>query len=106
MNVYEMVNQILLKACDNVYHNKALHEPDEYIVWRIESTRALRADNMHDESSGRYQIEIHTKKEFSEVPDKLIELCDLCDEAAIDNPAISYDEKTGYTHYVYFMEVT
>lgn len=105
MDVCKMVEEILLKACDNVYHNKAQQEPDEYIVWRLYSTKGLRADGTHDELSSRYEIEIHTKIEFSKVPERLRCLCDIYNDAALDDPAISYDEKTGYTHYVYMLEV-
>lgn len=106
MTVYDMVKQILTQACPNVYHNKALKEPDEYITWRIFGKKSFRADNMQDEAAGRYEVTVHTKKEFSDVPGELERLCDLNDEVALDDPACSYNEKTGYNHYVYILEVT
>lgn len=106
MTVYDMVKNILLCACQNVYHRKALKEVEEYIVWNIYGKKSLRADGMQDEAVGRYIIDIYTKAEFSEVPDRLEKLCDMHDDVTIDSPACTYDEQTGYSHYVYTLEVT
>jgi beta-glucanase (GH16 family) len=106
MKICDFVSNVLVVACPNVYHDQAFKETDEYIVWTITGKKMLRADGMRDEAAGQYYIDIYTKKEFSEIPARLEQLMDMYDEIAYDDPACSYDIKTGYTHFVYSVEVT
>lgn len=62
---------ILLECCAATYHLEAEKEPCEYIVWREVGTRGLRSDNQRTEEAQRIAVDLFTKKEFSEIPDKM-----------------------------------
>lgn len=105
MKIYDLVTNIFVRACPATYHDVAEKEPEEYLVWTVEGKRTFRADGMQDEAAGQITVDIYTKKEFSEVPERLEMLMDASDEVAYTDPAVGYDIKTGYTHYVYTVEV-
>lgn len=105
MTICDFVNCILVPACPNVYHDQAFKETEEYIVWTISGKRILKADGMRSEAAGQYFIDIYSKHEFSKVPARLEQLMDMYDEVTYTEPACNYDIKTGYTHYVYSVEV-
>ncbi len=104
-NFSEMpLKQVLLHACCNVYHDKAHTEPDEYVVWTEVGENTFRAEGAA-EKADRYAVTVYTKKEYSEIPDKLRNLFSDADYAWED-PMIMYDEQTGYRSYSYTVEVT
>ena len=105
MTVYELVRNVFCNAAEHVYHGKASQEPGEYIVWEMSGKTSLRADGTGDTAAGRYTVDIYTRKEFSEIPEKLEALMDSCDEIFWTDPACNYNETTGYRHYVYTLEV-
>lgn len=105
MTLCEFIEDVLIKACPNVYHDKAFKEHEEYIVWTATGKKTLRADNRQVDAAGLYMIDIYTQKEFTSIPVRLEELMDKYDEIAYSDPACNYDETTEYTHYVYSVEV-
>lgn len=103
MTVYEFV-KVLLSVTPNVYHDEVSPECEEYIIWSEIGINSLRADSVMTESVIRIALDIYTKKEFSEIPDKLQNALDKA-FIAYDDPEIIYSQDTKWKQYAYSLDV-
>ena len=85
------------------YHQKAHKSADNYIVWQ--EIKGLSLDGVSSESGMRIAVDFYTKKEYSSTPAEITAILSAHDDICIDDPAIDYEDDTGFTHYAYTAEV-
>lgn len=96
--------EILLECCAATYHLEAEKEPCEYIVWREVGTRGLRSDNQRTEEAQRIAVDLFTKKEFSEIPDKIRKAFNKHD-IAYSGPEIISEPEMPFRVFAYTVEL-
>lgn len=87
----------------SVYHRKAHKSADNYIVWQ--EIKGLSLDGVSSESGMRIAVDFYTKKEYSSTPAEITSVLSAYDDICIDDPAVDYEDDTGFTHYAYTAEV-
>ena len=96
--------EVLLECYPAVYHREAFQEKKEFIVWSEVGYRALYADNVRAEEPKIIAVDILTKFEFSEVPERFRQIMKEY-EIIYRGPDIVYNPETGYTQYAYTVEL-
>lgn len=95
---------ILLSIHNKVYHFESSKE-DEYIVWCEVGNITLRADGEIAEIGTRIAVDFFTKKEYSEIPCKILTTLSNHDEIIVTDDNIDYESDKGYIHYAFTCEV-
>lgn len=97
--------KILETVLDPVYHIEAWQETDdEYIVWQETGSRSSYASNVRSETIQRIQVELYTRKEYSETVEKLLKTLEE-NEIAFEDPVPDYDRETKRFRYIVECEV-
>lgn len=92
--------EILRDVTEEVYHFEAWKETaEEYIVWQETGARSLYAGNVRGETVKRIQVELYTKKEFSETAGKLMRTLEQ-HEIAFADPILDYDRESKRFRYI------
>lgn len=96
---------ILLMVTDNVYHFEAAETTgSEYIIWQETGGRSLHGGNTRRETVKKVQIELYTDKEFSEMPERIMEVLEEND-IAFGEPIPGFDPETKMLRYIIECEV-
>lgn len=103
MTTSEFVN-ILLKCCKATYHLESDKERDEYIVWREVGIRGLSSDNERSEEALRIAVDLFSKREFSDIPNKIKKVFNE-HEIAYTGPEIISDPEMPFRVYAYTVEI-
>lgn len=103
MTILEFVN-ILVSCCPNTYHDKASKEKPEYIVWHEAYYQGYHADNVRIEEPKFIAVDLLTKNEFSDIPDRLRTAFEE-NSIAYRGPEIIYNLETDYRQFAYTCEV-
>lgn len=95
---------LLLTADPAAAHYKSPGKKTNYTIWREYGAGAMAADDAHQETSWRIQVDRFTKAEYDPVADAI--------RAALNgHPDISfayeidYEHDTGYIHHIFDCEV-
>lgn len=88
----------------DAYHFESFKK-SEYIVWREFGGISLSGDNQIAESGTLIAVDYFTKQEYSDIPDRITKRLDECDEIAVDQPTVIFDEDTKLIHYAWTCEV-
>ena len=81
----------------DVFHFEAYKATNDYIVWRELEEIA--------ESGMSIAVDFYTKQEYSTIPERITKRLELCDEIAVEQPTVIYDEDTKLIHYAWTCEV-
>lgn len=87
-----------------IYHDKALQEDGNYIVWETVKQHSLVADNRHIEISTIIDVNFYTENEYSDTPYKIEQLFDdndICFDDRVDD----FDEESGQKRYIWTVEI-
>lgn len=101
---YKPLVKALLSVCSAVYHNEANQEKGNYIVWHEIGVRAMNADNCRAEKADRIAVDLFTRDECSDLPDRL-ECALNCADLAFRGPDVIYNQVMKITQYAYTVEV-
>lgn len=97
--------EILLECCPATYHLEASKEPSEYIVWHeVGVGNTTHADNVRQEETTLIAVDLLTKDEYSDIPDKIREKFRE-NELAYRGPEIIFNKDTKRRQYAYTVEV-
>ena len=96
--------ELLLQCCSAVYHHEAFQEASEFIVWGEIGETYNHADNVRAEEGTIIAVDILTKKEFSDVPGRLMQIFRE-NEIIYKGPEIVYHSDTEYIQYAYTVEL-
>lgn len=101
----EKLRDLLLIVTDNVYHLEAYQETDaEYIVWQERGSHSLYGGNERCETAQKVQLDIYTDKEFSDLPERVLQILEE-NEVACKDPIPSYDVESKRMRYIIECEV-
>lgn len=89
----------------DVFHFEAYKATNDYIVWRELEGIGLSGDNQIAESGMLIAVDFYTKQEYSTIPERITKRLELCDEIAVEQPTVVYDEDTKLIHYAWTCEV-
>ena len=103
MTVFEF-KDVLLQCCDAVYHIEGYEEKADFIVWAEVGARTFEADDHRAEETTLIAVDFFTKKEFSDVPNKLKQAFEEY-EISYKGPDIVYDKDTGRRNFAYTVEL-
>jgi hypothetical protein len=103
MNLH-LIKNILLTVTEDVFHNES-HKKSEYVVWREIGSIKLEGDNASAESGSMIAVDFFTKSEYSEIPARITKALESCDEIAVSDTNIGYEEDTKLTRYSWICEV-
>lgn len=96
---------LLLTVTPNVYHRYAAKETGDYIVWQETGGKAAAGDNRKENIIKYVQVDLWTKKEYTQLLDPLIIALDDCDSVAVSEPVVDFDNDTKETRYIIECEV-
>lgn len=88
------------KSCGvYMYHNESFKETGDYGIWYEMGESRLDANDCTAEKCPIISVQIWTKKEYSELPDKFEEFFDNFDIAWENQTYADYDSATKRYHY-------
>lgn len=101
MQIRDLMKQVI----EDVYHYRALKQPDQYIVYAEDTeTNDLAGDNKKTCQAIQGTIDYFTKQEFDPNVEKIQEQLNNAEISFYLN-SIQYEEETGYIHWEWVWEV-
>lgn len=101
MQIRDLMKQVI----EDVYHHRALKQPDQYIVYAEDTGSNDQAgDNKKTCQAIQGTIDYFTKQEFDPNVEKIQEQLNNAEISFYLN-SIQYEEETGYIHWEWVWEV-